>query len=829
MEQLEQRDAVRILQCQSAAVAAFPDQERVMSVIAAGAREVVGATFAVVEMLEGDELVYRSVVGLARELIGGRLKASTSLSGLCVREGQLVSCEDTETDERIDREATRRLGAGSMVIAPLRHGERVFGVLKAGARQPRSFGDRERKVVSIFAGILGTILARSLEQELEQRSSALLADAFMQAATGMCLVSLDGGFLKVNAALSAMIGYSAEELLRFNFQTITHPDDLGGDLSLVSQLLHGELETYELEKRYLHRLGQVVWVRISVRLAKREDGSPQFFVVNVQDITARVDAEYQATLFFEKSGDLQAIFTDDGQIDRVNAAWTDVLGWSEGELLSHRLDELLCSEETRTANPGDDGRSWGQRVPPRFRARYRCKDGSHRWLDWTTRHMRNRKVFGTARDVTQQVLYEHELRLWMRALQAAHNGILITDPTRPGNPIIYVNHSFERMTGYGEAELVGRGCGILQGDETEQPGVAQLREAMRAGVGCHTVLRNFRKSGELFLNSLTIAPVRDAAGSITHYVGVADDITSRVAADQEAFRQGAIMRAVFDSMQDVVMVADQSGDIIHRNDVAKRLFSAWLDHGPDQWQGQHGIFLADKKTPCPPSEYPMARALRGEPIIQQELWMIMPGWPEGRWHSVTGSPVCDDSGHIIGAVNVGRDITEKKQAEEEIRQSALTDELTGLHNRRGLMSLGEHLLRTAKRQGYRVALLFLDLDGMKAINDRHGHEVGDEALSATATILRSVCRSSDVVARLGGDEFVVLTGEEVDELGASVLKRRIVDACDAYNRHQRRFQLSLSIGITLSASDGMPDELSRLLANADSAMYQIKRSSRASL
>jgi GAF domain-containing protein len=179
MEQLEQRDAVRILQCQSAAIAAFPDQERVMSVVAEGACEVAGATFAVVEMLEGDELVYRSVAGLGRGLLGSRLKAWTSLSGLCVREGQLLYCEDTETDERVDREATRRLGAGSMIIAPLRHGERVVGVLKAGAQKARSFGERERRVVSILAGMLSTILARSVEQEIEQRSSALLADAFM--------------------------------------------------------------------------------------------------------------------------------------------------------------------------------------------------------------------------------------------------------------------------------------------------------------------------------------------------------------------------------------------------------------------------------------------------------------------------------------------------------------------------------------------------------------------------------------------------------------------------------------------------------------------------
>lgn len=663
-------------------------------------------------------------------------------------------------------------------------------------------------------------------EELEQRASALFADAFMQAAIGMCLVSLEGNFLKVNAALAAMIGYTTDELLQLDFQTITHPDDLDGDLALVSQLLRGELERYDLEKRYLHRLGHVVWVRITVSLAKREDGSPQFFVASVQDISARVDAEYQASLFFEKSGDLQAIFTDRGRFDRVNAAWTDVLGWSDKELLGQRLDALAHADDVRETSASDD-ETWGRRVPPRFPARYRCKDGSHRWLDWTTRHMHDHKVFGTARDVTQQVLYEHELRLWMRALQAAHNGILITDPTRPGNPIIYANQAFERMTGYSEAELVGQDCRMLQGSETDQPGVHELRKAMQSGAGCHAVLRNFRKNGELFLNSLTIAPVRDAAGIITHYLGIAEDITSRVAAEQEAFKQSAIMRAVFDSMQDVVMVVDQNGDIIHRNEVAKRLFAAQLDQSPDQWQGQHGIFLADQKTLCAPSDYPLARALRGESIIQQELWMVMPGWPQGRWHSVTGSPVLDESGHIIGAVNVGRDITAKKQAEEEIRQAALTDELTGLYNRRGLLSLGAHQLKLARRQGHTVALLFIDLDGMKAINDRHGHEVGDEALSATATVLRSVCRSSDLVARLGGDEFVVLTGEHVDERGASVLRQRILNACGLHNSQQDRFQLSLSIGITLSAATGTPDELSQLLASADSAMYEIKRSRRA--
>jgi diguanylate cyclase (GGDEF)-like protein/PAS domain S-box-containing protein len=113
----------------------------------------------------------------------------------------------------------------------------------------------------------------------------LFESAFRHAAIGMCLVSLDGRFLQVNDALCRIVGYTRHELLALDFQTITHPDDLDIDLGRVDALVAGDIESYHLEKRYLHRDGHVVWILLTVSLVTAEDGRPQFFISQVQDIS----------------------------------------------------------------------------------------------------------------------------------------------------------------------------------------------------------------------------------------------------------------------------------------------------------------------------------------------------------------------------------------------------------------------------------------------------------------------------------------------------------------------------------------------------------------
>jgi PAS domain S-box-containing protein len=140
------------------------------------------------------------------------------------------------------------------------------------------------------------------------------------------------------------------------------------------------------------------------------------------------------------------------------------------------------------------------------------------------------------RDVTESKRAAEQLHLLDRAISASSNGITISDVNQPDNPIVYVNPRFEAMTGYSQAEIVGRNCRFLQGNDTEQPAIAEIREALRQEQGCAVILRNYRKDGTMFWNQLCISPVRDVTGRLTNYIGVQIDISDRKLAE-EALQQ----------------------------------------------------------------------------------------------------------------------------------------------------------------------------------------------------------------------------------------------------------------------------------------------------
>ena len=118
-------------------------------------------------------------------------------------------------------------------------------------------------------------------------------------------------------------------------------------------------------------------------------------------------------------------------------------------------------------------------------------------------------------------------RVLGRAVEATRNGVLITDPSRPDNPIVYANPAFERITGYAPGEAIGRNCRFLQRFDRDQPELEEVRAAIREERDCRVVVRNYRKDGTLFWQELSISPVRDEKGSLTHFVGIQDDVTER--------------------------------------------------------------------------------------------------------------------------------------------------------------------------------------------------------------------------------------------------------------------------------------------------------------
>ena len=220
----------------------------------------------------------------------------------------------------------------------------------------------------------------------------------------------------------------------------------------------------------------------------------------------------------------------DGRVMSWNEGARRILGYEEEEILGEHFSVFFTPEDRREGRPERELRraidgatvseeTWAVR-----------EDGSRLWANGSMEAIRDGEgnlegIVKVLRDRTEARRADEELRLKDRALSASANGIVITDPNLPDNPVVYANPAFTRMTGYSSEEAVGRNCRFLQGDDHDQPALGELRAAIREGRTCEVVLRNYKKDGSLFFNELTVSPVFDDGGRIVRFVGVQDDIT----------------------------------------------------------------------------------------------------------------------------------------------------------------------------------------------------------------------------------------------------------------------------------------------------------------
>lgn len=309
--------------------------------------------------------------------------------------------------------------------------------------------------------------------------------------------------------------------------------------------------------------------------------------------------------------------------------------------------------------------------------------------------------------------------------------------------------------------------------------------------------------------SLTICPIMDGK-AITGASVVARDITERKRAAGSLAQQAAAMKASMDG----IAIMDHGGVCIYLNDAYAKIFG-YAD--PERLIGASWeMFYFEEE-------------------LNRLKEQIMPAvWRDGSWRGealglkLNGSTlpleISISSVDGGGLVQVVRDITERKKIEETLRNSSLKDDLTGLFNRRGLLKQAAPYFDFARRQKESLLLLFIDLDGMKRINDEFGHNEGDNALISTASILNRSFRTSDIIARLGGDEFTVL----VTDLNASKEDAitRLNENLKAYNATATRgHKLAFSIGVATLEPERMTC-FEELLEQADQAMYKQKRMKR---
>lgn len=404
------------------------------------------------------------------------------------------------------------------------------------------------------------------------------------------------------------------------------------------------------------------------------------------------------------------------------------------------------------------------------------------------------------------------LRLHHKALGSISQGVLIVDGQ---GAVTFVNAALCAITGYPEDEILGRAPDFLWAD-------ADGSAALWSSAGAPCTLPGKRRDGEPFWFEATVSPVQGGQGETTHRVLVLRDITEHRRIEQEM----RIAATAFESLHGMI-VTDANGIILRVNRAFTRVTGYTADevigHTPALFKsGRHDADFYVK----------MWQSLADRGAWFGEIWdRRKNGEVFPLLQSI--SAVRGEDGQVTHYVAAFSDISERKEAEEKIRHLAFYDPLTGLPNRRLLVDRLQQAMVLGERTGNHGALLFIDLDEFKSLNDTLGHDVGDLLLIEVASRLLEAIRASDTAARLGGDEFVVMLEELAEEATEAAEQARLVGEKvlvalnQPYHLAGHELRSTPSIGLTLFA--GRRATIDELMRQADLAMYQSKSAGRNAL
>lgn len=395
--------------------------------------------------------------------------------------------------------------------------------------------------------------------------------------------------------------------------------------------------------------------------------------------------------------------------------------------------------------------------------------------------------------------------------------------------IIYANSAFLTMCGYEEQHVVGRNCRFLQGPSTDGSTTASIHDALSTFSDFRGEILNYRSDGSAFWNEISIAPVRNDEAVVTHFIGTARDVSERIKAEQTIrHSEQRLQLALLGGSLGLWDWQFSNGQLTvnHRwlsmlgleTDGPPPTIETWMSlvHPEDR----HKLEKLVQDVIVNPAGTEFETEVRARHRDNHWIWILDKGAVVER--SADGLPVRVTGTHL--------DITDRKSADEKMHSLAYYDTLTGLPNRRLFFDHAALALASAKRTLQMGALLFVDLDNFKRINDARGHSVGDDLLQQIAQRLNPMLRSESTVARLGGDEFVVLVNRlhadiEASALAALAVAERIREALTApFTIGTLTYSISCSIGITLFPKTD--DRVEDLLREADTAMYRAKTSGR---
>jgi len=423
---------------------------------------------------------------------------------------------------------------------------------------------------------------------------------------------------------------------------------------------------------------------------------------------------------------------------------------------------------------------------------------------------------------------EAELRIAACAFES-QEAMMVTDAQ---SVILRVNKAFSRTTGYTAEEAIGQTPRLLQSGRHDRDFYRAMWESILRTGGWQGEILDRRKNGEVYPTWLTISAVKDDQGAVTHYIGTHFDLTERKQAEQSLiFSEEKFSKAFHASPDWVVISRRDTGELLDVNEGFERISGYTRAEALGRTSQELGIWA----DPSVRAEAVRRLNEQGSVSNVEALFNRRGGgtcWMNFSFESIElGGEAC-----MLG---VGRDITERKLMEHEVHQLAFYDALTKLPNRRLLNDRLNQAMLASKRSACYGALMFLDLDNFKPLNDMRGHGVGDLLLIEAADRLKSCVREIDTVARFGGDEFVVLLSDLNADKAESAAQAQVIaekirvtlsapyfltikHEGQADTRIEHHCTASIGVALFINHEASQTD----ILKWADSAMYQAKEAGR---
>lgn len=699
---------------------------------------------------------------------------------------------------------------------------------------------------------------------------ALLRDLFDTASVGILLVDTDMRLVQVNECMAEMFDCPMQDLLGMEYAELVDPSQRTMSRVRTQSLLDSALDRVDIDRLFIRRDGSTFWGRLTGRRIYWPNGQLRGLLGAITDITERKRLQQFESF---RSQTLEKMAHDEPLDDILRHIVLGVEAISPGATCS-------CTQLT------SDGKALGHCVSPHLPAFYvaaiqgipiapthgscgaAAALGQRVVVESIATHPNwapfkelaaqagfgacwsqpiiasDGRVLGTLAMYHAQpntpsdadiTIIEHSARLATVAIERseasrrlreseAHYRLLtegVSDAVwrmDSDGIFTYMSPADERMRGYAAHEVVGHHVYELMTPESVET-IKAVAKAHAASTGdadqdkaLTFILEQKCKNGGTVWTEVRSTAERDAQGNIIGHRGITRDISER----RKTEAQLQLAASVLTHAQEGIMITSPDGSILEVNaaftDITGYRREEVLGANPRLLRSGHqgADFYAA-----------MFHKLQLEGRWQGEVWNRH---KNGKLFAIkeTISAVHDSAGHLQHYVSLFSDITALKAQQLRLEHSAHFDALTDLPNRVLLMDRLQQAMTQAQRRGEPMALVFLDLDGFKAVNDQHGHALGDDLLCTLATRMRAALRDGDTLARLGGDEFVAILVDLPDALACIPLLQRLLQAASqAVVLESQTLQVSASLGVALYPQ-GAEVDANTLLHQADQAMYQAK-------